>query len=161
MQFSEVLCRISNQHFCICDDPCLSKFGALHGGSCPHSVRQFVGLLCSTYLCSQKVHPLSPVCRTCTHQVSKRGRDTESDAKSVWKKSTHFSPPNGSGLFSFQNLSVLLPPYNNTYSSTVCPIRQTVFCAYLFYRDQLLLASDIRTQCYRNIDASVCVEVVL
>ena len=52
MQFSEVLCRISNQHFCICDDPCLSKFGALHGGSCPHSVRQFVGLLCSTYLCS-------------------------------------------------------------------------------------------------------------
>lgn len=92
---------------------------------------------------------------------SKRGRDTESDAKSVWKKSTHFSPPNGSGLFSFQNLSVLLPPYNNTYSSTVCPIRQTVFCAYLFYRNQLLLASDIRTQCYRNIDASVCVEVVL
>ena len=44
---------------------------------------------------------------------------------------------------------------------TVCPIRQTVFCAYLFYRNQLLLASDIRTQCYRNIDASVCVEVVL
>ena len=56
MQFSEVLCRISNQHFCICDDPCLSKFGALHGGSCPHSVRQFVGLLCSTYLCSRKKH---------------------------------------------------------------------------------------------------------
>ena len=27
------------------DDPCLSKFGALHG-SCPHSGRQFVGLLC-------------------------------------------------------------------------------------------------------------------
>ena len=56
MQFSEMLCRISNQHFCICDDPCLSKFGALHGGSCPHSVRQFVGLLCSTYLCSRKKH---------------------------------------------------------------------------------------------------------
>ena len=32
MQFSEVLCRISNQHFCICDDPCLSKFGALRRG---------------------------------------------------------------------------------------------------------------------------------
>ena len=29
----------------ICDDPCLSKFGALHG-SCPHPGRQFVGLLC-------------------------------------------------------------------------------------------------------------------
>ena len=56
MQFSEMLCRISNQHFCICDDPCLSKFGALHGESCPHSVRQFVGLLCSTYLCSRKKH---------------------------------------------------------------------------------------------------------
>ena len=29
----------------ICDDPCLSKFGALRG-SCPHPGRQFVGLLC-------------------------------------------------------------------------------------------------------------------
>ena len=28
----------------------------------------------------EKVRPLSPVCRTCAHQVSKRGRDTESDA---------------------------------------------------------------------------------
>ena len=37
---------ISNQpNGCIFDDPCLSKFGALHG-SCPHSGRQFVGLLC-------------------------------------------------------------------------------------------------------------------
>ena len=26
------------------------------GGACPHSARQFVGLLCSTYLCSQKKH---------------------------------------------------------------------------------------------------------
>ena len=30
--------------------------------------------------CCQKVRPLSPVCRTCAHQVSKRGRDAESDA---------------------------------------------------------------------------------
>ena len=29
----------------ICDDPCLSKFGALHG-LCPQAGRQFVGLLC-------------------------------------------------------------------------------------------------------------------
>ena len=29
----------------ICDDPCLSKFGALHG-LCPQANRQFVGLLC-------------------------------------------------------------------------------------------------------------------
>ena len=27
------------------DDPCLSKFGALHG-LCPQAGRQFVGLLC-------------------------------------------------------------------------------------------------------------------
>ena len=27
------------------DDPCLSKFGALHG-LCPQANRQFVGLLC-------------------------------------------------------------------------------------------------------------------
>ena len=46
----------SQPNVCIFDDPCLSKFGALHGGSCPHSVRQFVGLLCSTYLCSRKKH---------------------------------------------------------------------------------------------------------
>ena len=26
------------------------------GGACPHSARQFVGLLCSTYLCSRKKH---------------------------------------------------------------------------------------------------------
>ena len=32
----------------ICDDPCLSKFGALHG-LCPQAGRQFVGLSCSTY----------------------------------------------------------------------------------------------------------------
>ena len=32
----------------ICDDPCLSKFGALRG-SCPHPGRQFVGLLCVPY----------------------------------------------------------------------------------------------------------------
>ena len=51
--------------------------------------------------------------------------------------------------------------FSEMLKKTVCPIRQTVFCAYLFYRNQLLLASDIRTQCYRNIDASVCVEVVL
>ena len=37
--------EISNQpNVCIFDDPCLSKFGALRG-SCPHSGRQFVGLL--------------------------------------------------------------------------------------------------------------------
>ncbi|HBD78687.1 MAG TPA: hypothetical protein DC044_11040 [Roseburia sp.] len=65
MQFSEMLCRISNQHFCICDDPCLSKFGALHGGSCPHSVRQFVGLLCSTYLCSRKNITARSRCLSC------------------------------------------------------------------------------------------------
>ena len=29
----------------ILDDPCLSKFGALHG-LCPQAGRQFVGLLC-------------------------------------------------------------------------------------------------------------------
>ena len=29
----------------ICDDPCLSKFGALYG-LCPQAGRQFVGLLC-------------------------------------------------------------------------------------------------------------------
>ena len=26
------------------------------GGACPHSARQFAGLLCSTYLCSRKKH---------------------------------------------------------------------------------------------------------
>ena len=53
-------CGISNQpDVCIFDDPCLSKFGALRG-SCPHPGRQFVG------------H--APV------GLSKRGRDTESDA---------------------------------------------------------------------------------
>ena len=30
---------------CICDDPCLSKFGALYG-LCPQAGRQFVGLSC-------------------------------------------------------------------------------------------------------------------
>ena len=49
-------CDISNwSDVCIFDDPCLSKFGALRG-SCPHPGRQFVGLLCSTYLCSRKKH---------------------------------------------------------------------------------------------------------
>ena len=38
---------------CIFDDPCLSKFGALHG-SCPHSGRQFVGLLCVPYGTSEQ-----------------------------------------------------------------------------------------------------------
>ena len=53
-------CGISNQpDVCIFDDPCLSKFGALRG-SCPHPGRQFVG------------H--APV------GLSKRGRDTKSDA---------------------------------------------------------------------------------
>ena len=53
-------CGISNQpNVCIFDDPCFSKFGALRG-SCPHPGRQFVG------------H--APV------GLSKRGRDTESDA---------------------------------------------------------------------------------
>ena len=53
-------CGISSQpDVCIFDDPCFSKFGALRG-SCPHPGRQFVG------------H--APV------GLSKRGRDTESDA---------------------------------------------------------------------------------
>jgi len=48
------------------------------------------------------------------------------------------------------------------HQKTVCPIRQTDFSVHiLFYRNQLLLASDIRTQCYRNVDASICVEIVL
>ena len=34
-------CGISNQpDVCICDDPCLSKFGALHGG-CPQAADNF------------------------------------------------------------------------------------------------------------------------
>jgi hypothetical protein len=53
-------CGISSQpDVCIFDDPCFSKFGALRG-SCPHPGRQFVG------------H--APV------GLSKRGRDTKSDA---------------------------------------------------------------------------------
>ena len=45
---------ISNQpNGCIFDDPCLSKFGALHG-SCPHSGRQFVGLLCVSLIGTRK-----------------------------------------------------------------------------------------------------------
>ena len=35
------------------DDPCLSKFGALHG-LCPQANRQFVGLLCVPYGTSEQ-----------------------------------------------------------------------------------------------------------
>ena len=39
-------CGISNHAAAgICDDPCLSKFGALYG-LCPQAGRQFVGLSC-------------------------------------------------------------------------------------------------------------------
>ena len=73
-------CGISNQP--VAASAMIRVFPSLDhsSGACPHPVRQFVGLLCSTYLCCQKVRPLSPVCRTCAHQVSKRGRDTEPDA---------------------------------------------------------------------------------
>ena len=71
---------ISNQpNVCIFDDPCLSKFGALRG-SCPHSGRQFVGLLCVSLMGTRK----SAHCLRCAGHapvgLSKRGRNTESDA---------------------------------------------------------------------------------
>ena len=73
-------CGISNQpDVCIRDDPCLSKFGALRG-SCPHPGRQFVGLLCVSLIGTRK----SAHCLRCVGHapvgLSKRGRDTESDA---------------------------------------------------------------------------------
>ena len=34
--------------------------------------------------------------------------------------------------FHSRTCQCFLPPYNNTYSSTVCPIRQTVFCHIYF-----------------------------
>ena len=73
-------CGISNQpNVCIFDDPCLSKFGALRG-SCPHPGRQFVGLLCVSLIDTRK----SAHCLRCVGHapvgLSKRGRDTESDA---------------------------------------------------------------------------------
>ena len=73
-------CGISNQpDVYIFDDPCLSKFGALRG-SCPHPGRQFVGLLCVSLIGTRK----SAHCIRCVGHapvgLSKRGRDTESDA---------------------------------------------------------------------------------
>ena len=35
------------------DDPCLSKFGALHG-LCPQAGRQFVGLLCVSLMATSE-----------------------------------------------------------------------------------------------------------
>ncbi len=73
-------CGISNRpNVCIRDDPCLSKFGTLRG-SCPHPGRQFVGLLCVSLIGTRK----SAHCLRCVGHapvgLSKRGRDTKSDA---------------------------------------------------------------------------------
>ena len=72
---------ISNRpDVCIFDDPCLSKFGALRG-SCPHPGRQFVGLLFRGAIRDTRK---SAHCLRCVGHapvgLSKRGRDTESDA---------------------------------------------------------------------------------
>ena len=49
-------CGISNQP--VAASAMIRVFPSLEhsGGACPHSARQFVGLLCSTYLCSRKKH---------------------------------------------------------------------------------------------------------
>ena len=76
----------------ICDDPCLSKFGALHG-LCPQANRQFVGLLC----------------------VSKRGRDTEWDASHGTEEIHEFCFKEFAAVCLFWNFFVLLYSCNITY----------------------------------------------
>ena len=77
----------------ICDDPCLSKFGALHG-LCPQAGRQFVG------------H---------TPGVFKRGKDTEWDANCGMEEIREFCFKEFAAVCLFWNFFVLYYSNNITY----------------------------------------------
>ena len=87
-------CGISNQpDVCICDDPCLSKFGALRG-SCPHPGRQFVGLLCVSLAAPESppiVSGVSDMHPSDCPNVEETRNPMQTFSR---KKCSHFSPTN-------------------------------------------------------------------
>ena len=99
----------------ICDDPCLSKFGALHG-LCPQASRQFVGLLCVSLIGTRKfAHCLWLVGHT--PGVFKRGKDTEWDVNCGMEEIREFCFKEFAVACLFWNFFVLYYSNNITYQS--------------------------------------------
>ena len=92
-----------------------------------------------------KVHPLS---RCVGHAPTRcpNVEETRNQMQNLSGRNPHiFSPPNGSGLFSFQNLSVLLPPYNNLQSRSALSGRPFFYIFFL---------PESASPCLRHTDAS-------
>ena len=100
-------CGISNQpDVCICDDPCLSKFGALRG-SCPHPGRQFVGLLCVS-LAAPESPPIVSGVPDMHPSDCPNVEETRNPMQTFSrKKCSHFSPTNFHLHFHMKSPSVL------------------------------------------------------